>query len=440
MADLAKSLTCEIKDVNACRKEFRIAAGADVVKKQAARALNDIAGMVSLPGFRAGKAPVGIVRTRYEKEIREEVERRMVNAAFDLINEHREWEILSVAFAEEPTLELDKDFSFVMNVDIAPEIKLPDYKAIKIDAPEVKVDEKALAERMDFYRNMYSAYAEAEDAAKAGDMLKVTYKSDFALPEDASASLKRIVEAEDSYLWLNDPEMIPGSTKALTGAEKGKHYQFSAEYPAGFRETALAGKKVVYDLDVLSIQRRKPLTDEELCEKLQVKSVQDFEKNLRDAMTAEEKNKQRGELAEKLYAEIDAKVPEFELPPALLQSESAKELRKIANEQIKNAEDAEKFKAAMEENTKAAGEAARKSLRRSMILRGIAKAENISITADEVNAQIDSMSRYYGYKGKEFRSMLEKNGAIDELALDMVNAKTLEFLTGLAVSPAPSEK
>ncbi len=436
MADLVKSLKCEVKDVNACRKAFSVSADAETVKKEAARALKDIAGMVSLPGFRVGKAPVGIVKSRYEKEIREEVERRMVNAAFDLINEHKDWEVLSVAFAEEPKLELDADFTFVMNVDVAPEIKLPDYKAIKLDAPEVKVDEKTLAERMDFYRNMYSSYAEADDAAKPGDMLKVTYKSDFALPEDASNSLKRLVEAEDSYLWLNDPEMIPGSTKALTGAEKGRHYQFTAEYPADFRESALAGKKVTYDLDVLSIQRRKPLTDEELCEKLQVKSIEDFEKNLREAMTAEEKNRQRGELAEKLYAELDKQVPEFELPPSMLQNETAKELRKLANEQIKSAEDAEKFKAAMEENNKTAEAAAAKSLRRSLILRAVAKAEKISITAEEVNAQIDSMSRYYGYKGKEFRSMLEKNGAIDDLALDMVNAKTLEFLTGMATGGA----
>ncbi len=428
MSDLAKSLKTEIKDVSACRKEFAVTASVETVNAQAERSLMDIAAAVSLPGFRAGKAPAGIIRRRYGKELNEEVTRAIVNAAFELVNEKSEWEVLSVGFAAEPVLEQDKDFSFVLNVDIAPQFDMPDYKSVKLEAPEVKIDEAEFAKRIDFYRSMYASYADVEGAAQNGDMLKVNYKSDFVLPEDASAALKRMAEAADTYLWLTDPEMIPGSIAALTGAEKGKSYTFAAAYPADFRESALAGKSVNYTVEVLGIQRRAPLTDEELCQKLQVKDIAEFEKTLRDAMTAENTGKQRGELVEKFYAELDKMTAEFELPPALLQGEVGKELRKMANETVKSAEDAEKFKADMESNTKTAEENAARQLRRSLILRKIAKSENISISAAELNAQIDSMSRYYGYKPAEFRSMLEKNGAMDEIALDMVNAKTLDKL------------
>ena len=103
--------------------------------------------------------------------------------------------------------------------------------------------DEQIDERVKFYRTMYGNYAEVAGPAQKDDMLKVSYKSDFVLPEDASAALKRQVEAENTFLWLSDPETIPGCTAALTGAETGKEYTFKAEYPAITAKRLLPAKR-----------------------------------------------------------------------------------------------------------------------------------------------------------------------------------------------------
>jgi trigger factor len=76
---------------------------------------------------------------------------------------------------------------------------------------------------------------------------------------------------------------------------------------------------------------------------------------------------------------------------------------------------------------------AKKMVRRSLILRQVAKLEEISLDEKELDEQLAMMSRYYGRKPRELREMLEKSGSIDELRMDIINGKALEKLTQAAI-------
>ena len=130
----------------------------------------------------------------------------------------------------------------------------------------------------------------------------------------------------------------------------------------------------------------------------------------------------------KVFDMAGKQVGEIELPPNVLQAEVSKELQRIAREVVKSEEDAETFKKELETHKAAAEKAAKESLKKSFILRKIAKLEKISLSQGEIDEQLNQMSRYYGYKEKEFRSMLEKNGGMDDLQLDLINAKVLNML------------
>ncbi|MBS1370298.1 MAG: trigger factor [Lentisphaeria bacterium] len=430
--NLVDSIQMEVRSKQPCRKELDFVVPADAVKSETEKVLREFAYAVSIPGFRQGKAPAAMLKSKYADDIRQELERKIIYAAFELAGKDESLDIVTCGIEGEPKLEFDREFKFTLGADIAPEFELSDYKAIKVKEELDAVTDEQIDERVKFYRTMYGNYAEVQDRAQKDDMLKVSYRSDFTLPEDASPALKRQVEAESTFLWLSDPETIPGCTAALTGAEVGREYTFKAEYPADYREAALAGKTVEYTVKVEGIQRRAELSDEELAEKARVKSVAEFRDMLRKAMEQENSAKQHSAAVEKVYAELDGAVPEFELPPSILASEVQKELQKMAREVVKSEEDAEKFKAGLEENKKKAEEAAKKSLRRTFILRRIAKAEDIKLEEGEVDAQLREMSRYYGYKEKEFRSMLEKNGGMDDLQLDILSNKVLNHLAEMA--------
>ena len=260
---LNDSIILEIKESGVCTKEFAVKIDAAAAKSEADKVVSYIAGVASIPGVRPGKAPRGMVSKKYAAEINEELRNRFVGAAIEKIESDETLDLLSLRFKEFGEIKAGEEFSFTMEGVVAPEVDPGDYNNLKVDVPLDAVEDKAIEERLDMYRAMYGTYADAEGAAQAEDMLKVDYKGDFELPEDAGASLKRQIEAADAFMWLNEPENIPGCIKALTGAEVGKEYTFEAEYPADYREEALAGKKVNYTVKVSAIQRRKKLTDEE---------------------------------------------------------------------------------------------------------------------------------------------------------------------------------
>ncbi len=434
--DLASALVMEVRETSPCRKDFDFTVSAEAVARETERAARDFAFNVNLPGFRRGKAPVNIIKSRYADEISQELTRRVIYAAFDKVNADEKLDIVSCGMEKEPELKAGEDFKFTINADIAPAFETGDYKNLKVEIPACDVDEDTVDGRVNFYRSMYANYVDAEGAAREGDMLKVSYKADFELPEDASASLKRQVEAENGYIWLNEPEIIPGCVAALTGAETGREYKFDAVYPADYREDALAGKTLGYTVAVNAIQRKQDLTDAELCEKTRTPSIDEFRKMIRVSLENEAKAKSRGELVEKIYDALSASIADFELPPGVLQTETNREMRKLANELVKSEADVEEFKKKSEDHKKTAEDAAKKSLRRTFILRKIAKLENISLTQAEIDSQLKGMSQYYGYREKEFRSMLEKTGGMDELQIDILNAKVLDFLAGKAEEAA----
>ncbi len=428
---LIDALQMTVTDSADCEKKFDFTLPAADVAKTAANVLRELSNYVQLPGFRRGKAPMDIVRKRYENELKEEFHRQVFSTAADKIS-NADLDVVSWARPEEGELDFAKDYTFSMTVSLAPEFELGEYKGLEVKVPATKVDEKQIDERMDYYRQMYANYADIDTPAEENDLLKVSYESDFATTEETSPAVARLVKSDSNYIWLSNPEMIPGAIAALTGATAGGEYEFKAEFPADFREAELAGKSVSYKVKVQAVQRREMLSDEALCEKLNVKDIAELRDSLTKMAEAEADNARKAKVQEEVYDALSAKVAEFALPKALIAGEEERELRRIANTEIKSEDDVEKFKAGMEEHRKVAEEQALKKLRRVFILRKIAKLENITISNREVDEQLANMSRYYGYKEKDLRKMLTDNGGIEELQLEILSAKVVEFLANEA--------
>lgn len=428
------SIELEIKAPQTCVRDFEFKVTAEQLKAESDRVANAFAGMVQIPGFRAGKAPIALVKTKYAAEIADELRNRIISAAFDMVGEQKDLDVMTLVF-KKPVADIDvnADLEFAFEANVAPEINVGDYKSITVEIPKDAVEESALDERVDFYRSMYGSYAAIEEAAKAEDMLKVDYTSDFVPAEDATASVKRQAAATDSFIWLNEPETMPGVIAALIGAEKGKEYEFASVYPADYREEALAGKTVNYKVTVKDIQRRTKLDDAALLEKLQLKSMDELRDRLREAMESDNESARRSKAADAVYSRLDEMAGEFELPPALLAEETNKEIQKMAREQVKSEEDANKFKEELDAKRAEAETAAKAALRRTLILRKVAKLEEVTVEDAELDAQLAMMSYQYGYKAKELKDMMEKNGAIEEFRIDMTNAKTLDKLVGMAL-------
>ena len=425
---LSDNLIMTCKEEKACVKDFLFVADKTTVENELKNIIKEFSKMVVMPGFRKGKAPAKMLIKRYEKDIVGELQRKIYGAAFEKVTADKSLDIVSYGNPKDVApLKLDAEYRFSIAFDLAPEIELPEYKGIEVETAPIKVAEKDIDKQIDHYRNMYATYEDIETPAEAEDMLKVSYTSDFELAEDASASLKRQVSAESNWLWLNEPELIPGAVKALIGAEKDKEYKLEATYPADWRDAELAGKKVKYDIKVLGIQRRKSLNDEEVVEKMKFESVEKMREMFETVAKNEAEKAREAEISEKVYTILDKKIKNFDLPPNILNGEIQNELHRMA-QGVKSEEEAETFKKDMDAHKKAAEKTATAKSRKTFIMRKIAELEKISVEQHEIDGQIKGMSAHYGYQEKEFRSMLEKAGGMEEMHMDMLSVKVANFL------------
>jgi trigger factor len=429
--ELKQAIKLEFSDVEPCRKKADYTITKETIGKELDLLVKEFKKMAQVPGFRKGKAPSSMIKNRFMDQIKEELLKRFFSVAFEKATKDENLEIVSYTIPEEekPEIDLDKDFSFSINFDVEPEFEVPEYKGLKIDAPAVDIGEKELAERIEYFKDMYAEYKTLDSAAEKGDMLKVSYSSDFELPEGASASLERQVKADEGWIWLSDPEMIPGCIEALTGAEKDKEYDFESEYPADYREAELAGKKVKYNVKVQEVQRRVPLeSEEQLCEKMRVDNIDALKEQIEKSLKAEKDRENRQAISDSIYENISSKIGEFPIPPSVLSSETNKELRNIANQAVKSEEDAKKFQEEKDVHLKEAQDAAKNRMRRMFILKKIAKAEDITVEQDEMARQIKSMSGYYGMKESNLVKMMEQSGGMQDMQLDLMAAKVTDFL------------
>ncbi|MBO7152854.1 MAG: hypothetical protein J6W67_03520 [Lentisphaeria bacterium] len=140
---MAKSINDAIKmEITApadCVKEFNFTIAADAVKSESSKVLSYISSMVQIPGFRAGKAPIGMVKSKYADSIEEELRNRIVSGAVSKIEDEKDIEILTLNFKSAPDFKLDgsEDIAFTFEANIMPQINVGDYKAIKVEVPSM---------------------------------------------------------------------------------------------------------------------------------------------------------------------------------------------------------------------------------------------------------------------------------------------------------------
>ena len=236
---IKSAITFDCKETAACAREITFTVTAEGVGAAFTDAAKNAVKYAKLPGFRAGKAPISMVKARYADYIQEDVERQLQQIGFATFSEKTADELDVIAFgrmnAENKPAEA-KEYTFSITVEIAPAVEVPDYKAFEKPVIEVDDVEKRLADRLAYMKQIYAEYTPLDGEVQDGDMLKVSYESDFALPENASPALTRAVKADESWLHIIEPEQIPGMNAALKGGVKGGEYEFTAEYPADWRQ------------------------------------------------------------------------------------------------------------------------------------------------------------------------------------------------------------
>ena len=424
------------KDVEPCVKQADFIVPPPQVKASYEIILKEYAKNADIPGFRKGKAPPNIVKNLYDKKVQSETIYELMGACFAKATEDEDCVPDSAGFPKDvkppEQLDLAADFTVSLMFNVYPKFDLPEYKGIKIESPKNKTSDEELEKRLTFYREIYGRFEKVDAPAEKGDMLKVSYSSDVELPPDTPEHVRRMVKADENYIWLNDNEMLPGANACLIGGSVGKTCETTVEFPVTHEEKALAGKKGSYAITILEVQRKRPLTDDqELFSKFMVKNVEELKDTIRKQLDRESKRETDAAKRTKVLDAVTVGV-DFPVPPVLVEEVTQSELRKIINGKIKPDASEEEMLKEFEGNRDVfMAEARQKAtyrVRQFLVLREIAKKEGLKVEQEEFNRHIQGISDYLGYSSNNLMKRLADTGRLAKVVDDCLAGKVTDFL------------
>jgi len=421
----------ELIDVSPTRKEIRIEIDPAQIRDAYDRISKQYSKEATVPGFRPGHAPTSVVRTRYKSEIRSEVLRELIpEAVNNAITEH------SLNALGEPNVELDnttaleklgeEPLTFKVGVEVLPEVQLADYKGLEVTRRKRPINEADVDRMIDGLRHSSASLQPVEDrASEVGDTITVNARGNFVdEPEEEE------IKVDDVEVVLGGPGVQKEFTENLTGVRADETRTFQVEYPADFTSPGLAGKKVEYVTEVTSVRKKElPELDEEWVKSLggDFESVDALKTKVREDLearaTAESDHLLREEIMKKL---LDAH--KFEVPESLVTHQTQYRLETVAREMMGRGIDPRNPEINWEAAHEEVKGQAEEDVRATMLLEKIAEVENIFVSDEEVEAEIDRVATASRQSKEQVRAALTKNGGERSIAHRLRNHKALDLL------------
>jgi len=421
----------ELIELSPTRKEIKIEIDPAQIRSAIDRVSAQYSKAAKVDGFRPGHAPTSVVRARYKTEIRTDVLRELLpEAVANAINEH------SLLALGEPNVELDntaalenlgdEPLTLKVGVEVLPEIKLETYKGLEVKRRKRPITDEDVEKMIYNVRDGYASLEPVEDRpSQLGDTVTVNALGNFVDEPEAED-----IKVDDVEVVLGGPGVQQEFTDNLTGVNADDTRTFEVEYPADFTSPGLAGKKVKYTTSVTSVRQRElPEVDDEWVKSLseEFDSVETFKSKVREDLetraTAESDHHLRDEVIRKL---LDAH--QFEVPQSLVEQQAQTRLEGVVRQMMSRGIDPRTQQIDWERAREEVKGQAEEDVRSSILLDKIADTENIDVTDEEIEAEIESIASASRQTKEQVRAALTKNGGERSIAHRLRSRKALELL------------
>ena len=399
-------------------------------EKAIAKAVTAIANQVKIPGFRKGKAPRKIVERQVGKQaILDEAYEKVAPVAFREALAQEKIELGSMPEFETVTVEEGKPMVFKAIVTPKPEVKLGEYKNLKIETKEVKVTDEDVEKHIEQIRDRHSSMVEAPaDAVVAdGDFTTLDFKG-FVDDEPFEGG-----EGKDYPLQIGSGSFIPGFEEQLVGAKIGEEREVKVTFPEDYHAENLAGKPAVFKCTVRSIKQKElPELNDEFVGKVSVfKTVDEFRTDVRKRLeeAAEQKllNERRALAIQKAADNVTVDIPPIMIEERIDQMIQELGMR-LENQGMKLEQYMQYAGTDFKKLRENYRETAKQNVRTDLMLEEVARVEKIKVEEGDFEKEIIMMARTYGATPQQVKKVIQEQGRVTDLAVTILRRKTAQFI------------
>jgi trigger factor len=415
----------------ACTREVQVEAPVEEVNKAYKRVIKSYAKHARFPGFRAGKVPDGVIRSKFAKELRQEVLESLVADKFRAAVEEQKLQPISQPQIVELLLHEDAPLKFKAAFEVLPEFDIAGYDTIKVEKPDTALTEEEYEGELARIIDQHSAVESVDEdrALVQGDWAEIEFSGEIKEIAEVVGEEKPKappITGNDVLIEIGGKNTLKAFTDALVGKKPGDEMAFDVEYPADFGEQRLAGKAVAYDVKIKSIKKKiKPELNTEFAKQLgDYESYEDFTIKLREHISTGKKSRLENIAQEKLVNDLVAKF-DFPVPESLVQQQIDARLDRGLRALAQQGMSPDQMRALDFDRLRAAQrDAATNEVKASLILDKIANAENIEIPQEDLDREVLMLSIQHREPLEQLQERLAKDGSLDRIKEQMRREKT----------------
>ncbi len=425
-----------IENVAACRKKLNIEISAEEVSREWNGVVTEFQKYAQIPGFRVGHAPLPVLERRFQKEISDEVQRKLIPQFFREAIAKEKLKVVSVPSIDEVKFARNEPLHFLASIDVAPEFPLPPYKGLKVKKRKVEVKEEEVENALQMLAEQQASFSEIKDRGLTlGDFAVISYSGicEGKPIVEFSSAAKPVSENKQFWLLMAKDSFLPGFCEPLVGAHLGEKKQVSIDFPIDFRIKELSGKKATYFVEILGIREKKlPSLDDTFAASYKATDLAELKEKIKTNMIQDREHQSEENTRHQIVEQL-LKTTSFDLPESAVHTETRHTVFDIIREnQIRGVgEDALREKS--KEIFDFAQQSAKDKVRASFILSRIAEEEKITVKDEEIQEQIRLAAQRTGKSAKELVQQLEERDGLNSLREELLIRRTLDLLVSHAI-------
>ena len=421
----------EIVDVNETRRDLTIEVPSEVVNEAIGNAAAKLGRSVKIPGFRPGKVPATVIRQRFKPQIMQDVAEHLVSKAVGDALVEKGVEPISTPDIKDLVLEEGKPLTFTATFDVVPGFDPGDLSTIEATEPSRAIDDEVVNQSLERLRERNARYEAVEaGVVEAGHTVVVGLERKGTDKDGKEGDAEK---HEQVSIELGAPSNPPGFDTEVIGMVPGSSKNFQITYPEDYAIPELAGGKVDYTVNLKEIKKRIiPALDDELAKDLgEFESLDALRARIREDLEHEALHAAERQLRQDVLKQLAARVP-FAVPDSLVDREIDRRLedfaRRLMDQRIDPRQANIDWNAFREGQRAPAVEAVGSAI----VLDEIAKREQIDVTDEDLDAELQRYAEQTGHSVASIRARLQKDGELGRLAAGLRREKAVAHVMAKA--------
>ncbi len=401
---------------------------------------------IQIPGFRKGKAPRKIVEAMYgESVFYEDAINEVAPEAYFFSVKEKELKVVADPSIEDAKVEDDKSLTLKFNAVLYPEVELGQYKGLEAVRKEVKVDPAEIDMEVDQLRNRNATIQTAERPAKFGDTVVLDYEGFIdGVPFEGGKDTNHSLE-------IGSNTFIPGFEVQLIGTSAGEDTEVNVTFPEDYHAEELKGKPAVFKCHIHEVKEKLlPEADDEFAKDVsEFDTLADFRKNIEDKLRKQKEDKTRDDFLDLLLAQVVDNM-KVDLNDAMVDQRARQMVEDIGQRIQQQGVSLDTYLGWMGTNladfTKSQRANAEKTIRQELALTKIAELENITVTEEDRESELQKFADQYGMEVDTIKTFMDTERMDESIlykkAADLIieNATALPEPEPEKVEPAEAEK